>query len=219
MRRPSFFRSLGSSGFAGLGVLSLVLGGVACSAADPGVEGLTRQGQKYDGGSPNPVADSGVPVDSGGGGDAGVDAAPAQNAFTGAPAYVSQQPATSAKQEHTNNGVGVVPDKSQKCLDCHKQGGSGVAFLFGGTAYGDMNGGTPAANKEIRVRTKANGTGYIAHSDADGNFWFKAQVAGAYPAQTGIRDNAKQALMNGDISDGNCNGCHDGNGTKVVYLQ
>ena len=212
-----FFRR--SSVFAGLGPLALVVGLAACSAADPGVEGLTRQGQKYDGGGPNPAADSGAPGTDSGGGDAAVDAPPATNAFTGANAYVSQQPATSAKQEHVNNGVGVVPDKSQKCLDCHKQGGSGVPFLFGGTAYGDMNGTTPAANKEIRVRTKSNGSPYLSHSDADGNFWFKAQVANAFPAQTGIRDMAKQALMNGDITDGNCNNCHDGGGTKVVYLQ
>ena len=210
----SFFLRAAPS-FAGLGVL-FALG---CSAPDPGVEGLTRQGQKYDGGGPNPAADSGVPQDSGGGNDAAPDVVVSQNAFTGAPAYVSQQPATSAKQAHMNKGVGTTPDQNAACLDCHKSGGNGPVFLFAGTAFGDMNATAPAVNKEIRVRTKSNGTGYIAHSDADGNFWFSASVANAYPALTGIRDMGKQALMNGDIADGNCNKCHTGGGTKVVYLQ
>lgn len=203
--------------FAGLAAI-FALG---CSAADPGVEGLTRQGQKYDGGGPNPIADSGVnpTPDSGTKDSGGGDSGGGTTAFTGAPAYVSQQPATSAKQQHTNNGVGTVPNQMAKCLDCHKQGGSGAVFLFAGTAFADMNATAPAVNKEIRVRTKSNGTGYIAHSDADGNFWFAAAVANAYPAQTGIRDGAKNLNMNGDIADGNCNACHDGGGTKVVYLQ
>lgn len=208
---------LGLWSFAGFAAIFAL----ACSAADPGVEGLTRQGQKYDGGGPNPIADSGANPDTGGPPpDSGTpDSGGGPTAFTGANPYVSQQPATSAKQQHTNNGVGVVPNQMQKCLDCHKQGGSGAVFLFAGTAFADMNAAAPAANKEIRVRTKSNGTGYIAHSDADGNFWFSANIAGAYPAQTGIRDGAKSLLMNGDIADGNCNNCHDGGGTKVVYLQ
>ena len=194
---------------------------LACSAADPGVEGLTRQGQKYDGGGPNPIADSGAqpdtgnPGDSGGGGDSGGPV----TAFTGAPAYVSQQPAQTAKQIHTSKGVGTVPNQMAACLDCHKNGGNAPSFLFAGTAFADMNAAAPAANKEIRVRSKGSGTGYIAHSDADGNFWFKPEMAGFYPGQTGIRDGAKTLNMNGDIADGNCNNCHNGGGTKVIYLQ
>lgn len=206
-----------SPGFAGFAAIVAV----GCSAADPGVEGLTRQGQRYDGGGPNPIADSGVPPnDSGGPSDSGGgDTSAPVTAFTGAPAFVSQQPAMSAKQLHASKGVGTVPNQMAACLNCHKQGGNGPIFLFAGTAFADMNAAAPAVNKEIRVRTKGNGTGYIAHSDADGNFWFTANVANAYPAQTGIRDMAKVANMNGDVADGNCNNCHNGGGTKVVYLQ
>ena len=208
----------------GLGLFAGLLA-TACSAADPGVDGLTRPGSKYDGGPSNfdgsvPNTDGGNPADSGGPADSGTDSAVATTAFTGAGAYASQQPATSAKMTHVNKGVGVVPAKDQACLTCHKNGGSGVEFLFAGTAFLDKAGTMAAADKEIRVRAKSDGTGYISHSDADGNFWFKlAAPANFYPANTGMRDGAKSSLMTGAINDGDCNACHNGGGTDVVYLQ
>ena len=212
------FQRLGLGLFAGL----LALG---CSAADPGVDGLTRPGSKYDAGPSNfdgsiPKTDSGTPADGGPPpGDAGADVAVAATAFTGAGAYASQQPATSAKTFHNNNGVGVVPNKDAACLTCHKSGGSGAVFLFAGSAFLDKAGTMVAADKEIRVRSKADGTGYIAHSDADGNFWFKLTAANFYPATTGMRDSAKSSLMTAAITAGDCNGCHDGAVTDVVYTQ
>lgn len=195
----------------------------ACSAADPGVDGLTRPGSKYDGGQSGdgtaPKPDGGA-ADSGNQPEAGSDATAAATAFTGAGAYASQQPATSAAMTHSNKGVGVVPDKDAACLSCHKNGGSGTAFLFAGTAFLDKAGTMVAADHEIRVRSSADGTAYIAHSDADGNFWFKLAIpANFYPASTGLRDSAKSSLMTGAINGGDCNSCHNGNGTDVVYLQ
>ena len=195
----------------------------ACSAADPGVDGLTRPGSKYDGGPSNydgsvPKSDSGS--DSGSPADSGTDSVVATTAFTGAGGYASQQPATSAAMTHSNKGVGVVPNKDAACLTCHKNGGNAPVFLFAGTAFLDKAGTMVAADKEIRVRSKADGTGYIAHSDADGNFWFKLAIpANFYPAATGIRDGAKSSLMTAAITGGDCNGCHNGNGTDVTYLQ
>jgi cytochrome c553 len=196
-----------------------------CSAADPGVDGLTRPGSKYDGGQSNVDGsvklDSGSPSDSGNPPvDSGTDTSVATTAFTGAGAYASQQPATSAAMSHSNKGVGVVPNKDAACLTCHKNGGNGPVFLFAGTAFLDKAGTMVAADKEIRVRSKADGTAYIAHSDADGNFWFKLAIpANFYPASTGIRDGAKSSLMTGAITAGDCNGCHNGSGTDVTYLQ
>ncbi|CAN5804275.1 hypothetical protein BH09MYX1_BH09MYX1_43830 [soil metagenome] len=215
MTRAMGLSSLGLWSFAGFATVFAL----ACSAADPGVEGLTRQGQKYDDGGPNPIADSGPQVDSGGTDAGGGDTSAPVTAFTGAGAYTSNQPAMSAKAIHTSKGVGTVPNQMAACLDCHKNGGSGPEFLFAGSAFADMNAAAGAPNKEIRVRSKGNGTGYIAHSDADGNFWLKPGVAGYYPALSGIRDGAKTLTMSGDVTDGNCNKCHDGNTTKVVYLQ
>lgn len=201
----------GLAHFAYLGGTILVMTTAACSAADPGVEKLVRgQGASGDGGHPG--FDSG-PKPDGGAADGGPTDSGAVNAFTGAGGYVSGQPATSAKTQHTNNMVGVTPGKGDACLQCHKNGGSGVEFMFGGTIFLDQAGTMPAANHEVRVRG-SDGTGYIAHSDADGNFWFKKGMANLqYPANTGGRNMSATALMTGTITMGDCNdgGCHGGN--------
>ncbi len=189
--------------------------GAACSAVDPGVEKLTRgQGSIGDGGT-GPGFDSGPKPDgSMMGSDGGMmDSGGSTNAFTGAGAYMSGQPATSAVQQHMNNMVGVTPDKTQACLTCHKNGGAGVEFMFAGTIFTDQAGTMPAVNYEVRVRG-SDGVGYIAHSDADGNFWFKKGMANLqFPANAGGRNMSTMALMNGTITTGDCNdgGCHAGN--------
>ena len=188
---------------------------VACSAADPGVETLVRgQGVTGDGG--NPGFDGGPKPDGGGsdgGNDSGqMDSGGAANAFTGAPAYTSGQPATSAKAQHVTFMVGVTPGKATACLTCHTNGGAGIEFMFGGTIFTDMGGTMPAANYEVRLRG-SDGTGYIAHSDADGNFWFKKGMATLqFPATSGGRNMSMTALMTGTITTGDCNdgGCHGG---------
>ena len=214
------------AGFASLermrrsGLISAVILLVACSAPDPGVEGLTR-GQFKDGGSEAGVqGDSGKPSDGGDwGGDGQADTAPpSADAFTGAGAYASQKPATSAVTYHMNNNVGVTPGKGVDCLSCHKNGGAGANFLFAGTIFQDKAGTMPAVDTEIRVRGN-DGTGYIGHSDDDGNFWFKAGTSSVVtPALTGARDSAQTALMTGNITAFSCNTCHDGNTTDPMHL-
>lgn len=197
---------------------------ISCSATDPGVEGLTR-GQFSDSGSngdgslgdggkkpDGAVGDSGNPLDS------GSDSTAAATAFTGAGAFVSNQPPTTAVQFHMNNNVGVTPGLGQDCLSCHKNGGSGTEFLFGGTVFQDKAGTMAAADKEIRVLGSDN-VGYSAHSDADGNYWFKKGATGiAFPAMSGVRDAAQTALMSGNITVSNCNGCHDKNTTDPLHI-
>jgi hypothetical protein len=200
--------------------LPLILGGLvaaACSAPDPGVEGLTR-GQFKDGGS---SSDGGGQGDSGKPGDGGADAqeaGPSADAFTGAGAYSSQKPATSAVSYHMNANVGVTPGEGVDCLSCHKNGGSGTAFLFAGTIFQDKAATMPAVDTEVRVRG-SDGTGYIGHSDDDGNFWFKAGMSTVVtPALTGARDGTQTALMTGNITIFSCNTCHDGNTTDPMHL-
>jgi hypothetical protein len=220
--------------FAGWGTLALpmifsVLAAGACSAPDPGVEGLTRGQPNGDGGiTPTDSGsgndgqansdggggqDSGSGQDSGGGQDSGAPV----NAFSGSGAYASNQPGTSAAQFHTNNGVGVTPGKGVDCLSCHKNGGSGAQFLFAGTLFQDQNGTMAAVNKEVRVRGN-DGTGLIANSDANGNFWYKGTTAIVNPATAGARDANQTVLMSGSITIFSCNkgGCHDG--TTQAYL-
>jgi hypothetical protein len=181
------------------------------------VDQLSRGIGLMEGGT-NPGVDSGPKpdgssgTDSGGGMDSGVMDSGGPNAFTGAGAYMSGQPATSAKTQHMNNMVGVTPGKDQACLTCHKNGGAGVEFMFGGTIFLDQAGTMPAANYEVRVRG-SDGVGYISHSDADGNFWFKKGMATLqFPATSGGRNMNATALMTGTITTGDCNdgGCHGG---------
>jgi hypothetical protein len=197
--------------FAYLGVIC----GIGCSAADPGVEGLVR-GDFTDGGI-RPSGDAAPRSDgsmTGRDGAEGMDGTTVMdagvNAFTGAGAYGSQKPATSAKQFHMNNGVMTVPGKSTNCLDCHN--GGAKSFLFAGTVFVDKAGTMPAVDYEIRVRSKDGSTVGLAHSDDDGNFWFVGNNLNV-AANCGARNATNTALMNGDITSGGCNdsACHGGN--------
>jgi hypothetical protein len=197
---------------------------VACSAPDPGVEGLTRGSLNHDGGSTLDGAVSGDAGNQEGGGDSGStqdsgsEASVQADAFTGAGAYAASTPATTAAQYHTTNNVGVTPGLGVDCLGCHKMGGPGVVFLFGGTLFQDKAGTMPATSKEIRV-LDMNNVGYSGYSDTDGNFWYKASNNSiAFPAMSGVRDAAQTALMVGTITAANCNGCHDKNTTDPLHI-
>ena len=206
------------------GLLCVCFLAVGCSYADPGVEGLTR-GQFAVDASPEvgPTGDSGSKPDSGGNKDsgptdAGIDTGGPTTAFSGAGAYASNKPATSAVTYHNNNGVGVTPGLGVDCLSCHKNGGPGVEFLFGGTAFQDKAGTMPLADVEVRVLGSDN-VGYSAHSDNDGNYWFKKGATGiAFPAMSGARTSTQTVLMSGNITVSNCNGCHDTNTTDALHV-
>ncbi len=195
-----------------------------CGASDPGVEGLTRfveGGAPPGDGAAGDANKDGALGDAGQTGDSGADATTSTTAFTGDTAFASNKPATSAVTYHTNNNVGVTPGKDQDCLSCHKMGGAGPQFLFAGTIFQDVNGTTPAVDKEIRVRG-SDGKAYSAHSDADGNFWYLPGTgeAIAFPAQPGARDATNTALMVGTLTASSCNagGCHDGNTQAYLHI-
>lgn len=216
---PSVGMTTGRWVFAGLCALWVA----GCSAADPGVEGLTR-GNRSDGGGGG-GSDSGVKVDGGGsdggsGADSGTPDSGAPTAFTGAGGYTSQKPATSAKSIHQMKGVGTVPSKSVACQSCHGNGGGAPEFFFAGTIFTDQAGTMPAVDVEVRARG-TDGVGYTAHSDDDGNFWFKKGMATlAFPCTTGARDGQMNvALMKGTIANGDCNSgaCHAG-GQGAIHL-
>jgi hypothetical protein len=199
---------------------------VACADVDPGVEGLT-QGQYLQDASPDvgSTGDSGPKPDGssieGGSKDSATDTGGTTTAFTGAGAFASNKPATSAVTYHTNNAVGVTPGPDQDCLSCHKMGGAGPTFLFAGTLCADKTCTARAVDKEIRVRG-SDGKAYSAHSDDDGNFWYLPGTgeAIAFPANSGARDGTNTALMTGTITMSSCNtgGCHDGTTQPTVHL-
>ena len=183
------------------------------------MDGLTRASRvdpaaDAGAGAPDAKADASA-VDS-----AAPDAAPAVNGFSGAGAYASDKPPTTAAQAHKANNVAVTPNKSAACLSCHGPNGNAPLFLFAGSVYQDKAGTTPAVDVEVRVRGN-DGAGYSAHSDADGNFWYVQKqgdsiVATAY---TGARDGSKTSLMNGGLAQNvDCNGCHGGGTTDPVHL-
>jgi hypothetical protein len=201
---------------------------LGCSAADPGVEGLTRgefseAGTSGDDATVKPSDAGGdavvLPNDSGAT-DAPSDAIATQNAFSGDNnPYAANPPPTTAATFHTQNNVGITPGKNQDCLSCHKMGGTGPQFLFAGTIFKDMTGTTPAADIEVRVLGSDN-KGFSAYSDTDGNFWYLPgqNDALAYPANHGARDTATTVLMSETATASSCNanGCHDG--TTQAYL-
>ena len=131
------------------------------------------------------------------------------DAFTNAPAFASAPIAKSAVQSHLDKAVGTTPGKSTKCLACHT-GSPGPRFAFGGTAFADMQGTQPAADVEIRV-VDASGVAVSVHTDADGNFWAKAQAALASPGYAGDRSATGAKLMKLKLKTAesfDCNSCH-----------
>lgn len=208
-----------------LGGLSVCFLLVACGAADPGVEGLTRGEFDKDAASPVDATQTGdAPqdvasmTDSAMGSDAADSGMSMTNVFTGAGAFAADQPTTTAVMEHTMNNVGVTPGLGVDCLTCHKMGGPGAVFLFGGTVFQDVGGTMPAVDQEVRVVDNGN-VGYSAHSDADGNFWYKmAATSIAFPAMSGVRNATQTALMTNSLTAANCNGCHDKNTTDPLHI-
>jgi hypothetical protein len=184
------------------------------------VEGLTR-GEFDETGAPDVAthpndagdAQTDAALDQG---DTG-DATTMETAFTGAGAYATNQPTTSAVSSHMTNNVMVTPGLGVDCLTCHTMGGTGAVFLFGGTVFQDTAGTMPAVDEEIRV-LDSNNVGYSAHSDADGNFWYKATTTIAFPALSGVRNATQTVLMTTTLSAANCNGCHNKTTTDPLHI-
>jgi hypothetical protein len=162
--------------------------------------------------------DSGSSADAAVQRDAGTDAAAPTNAFTGAAAFVAGNNNAPARNG-PHQGTGGPAKLGCVVAACHGAGGSGPKWAFGGTVFTDAAGTTPAAGVQIAVRDRG-GKAQIVRSNADGNFWAPAGAANpAFPAKTGARTAAATALMDGDITDGNCNGCHTGGaGTAFIHV-
>jgi hypothetical protein len=177
------------------------------AAPDAGKDAATRS----DGGG----TQSGSSAGDGGGDDGGVDEASTPlPAFADAGPYVPDAgPLTLMPQHNFAGNTPTTNPSKQTCLDCHKVGGPGIAFVFAGSVFTDATGSTPAAGVEVRVRDP-NGTYASVYSDAYGNF-FDSNVSADFPAKTGARNAANESLMTGDAT-GNCNSCH--NGTAQAYI-
>lgn len=184
-------------------------------AGQPGSSGATETSaeptESGDGGGG--TTPGSTPADGGSAtGDGGTTPPPpppaGTNAFTGAGAFVAQNGPNTIKGDHGADGNPAKRD----CLGagCHSAGGEGPRFIAGGTIYKDKAGTMPAAQIEVRLRDN-NGGSLIAHTDANGNFFFRGAGV-TLPALTGVRDNATTTLMAGAISNGACNSaaCHGG---------
>ncbi len=167
--------------------------------------GSGTNGFRDDGGSEDDAAPSDAGSSSG---DAGNDAAPSVNAFTGAPAYAATTGPSTLKTGHSNFNAQNNP-VGRPCLNCHGAGGGATQFTFAGSAFKDSGGTMPAAQVEIRLRDK-NGKALSAFTDANGNFFLPLNPNGdlAFPAHAGGRDTNTTKLMNATVANGNCNSCH-----------
>ncbi len=146
------------------------------------------------------------------------DGGPPQSAFTDAGTFAPDAGELTERAGH--NFAGNTPTTSpakQACLDCHKNGGTGIAFAFGGTAFADDAGTKPAAGVEVRVRDDSSGAFTSVYTDVHGNFFSRTSAA-AFPARTGARSAASTALMVDTAANGNCNGCHNGAAVAFVHL-
>jgi hypothetical protein len=118
----------------------------------------------------------------------------ASPAFVGAPAYVATLGPSTIDTSGKGNGHlsfnAAGNPAGHACLSCHdgsKKGGA-PEFLFAGTLYADAAGTKPDARAEVRL-LGADGKGLSAYTDANGNFFFRAD-AGTYsaPAIAGARN-------------------------------
>ena len=172
-------------------------------------------------GGPN---DDGGSLDGGAAdGDAaapGADAAPIASAFTGASVFTPAVGPSARNAAHVfATNTPPTSAAKQACLDCHKAGGTGLPFLFGGTAYKDVAGVVPAAGVEIRLRAP-DGLAVSAYTDEDGNFYRAATpTSPKFPVSVGVRNATGTRLMAGAPPDGNCSTalCHGGT-HPWVYL-
>lgn len=163
------------------------------------------------------VANADASLDAGGSAADGGDAGPRANAFTDAGTFAPDAGELTERASH--NFAGNTPTTQpakQACLDCHKNGGAGMAFAFGGTVFADDAGTKPAAGVEVRVRD-TNGTFTSVYTDVHGNFFARTATA-TFPAQTGARTAASTALMVDNASNGNCNACHNGAGQSFIHV-
>lgn len=144
---------------------------------------------------------------------------PRASVFDNAPGYSNTLGGGTLKGSDHNFGNPVNGDPAkQACLTCHSNGGGAPNFALGGTAYEDAAGTTPAVGAEIRM-VDTNGMAFTTHTDARGNFYIKGGGTPTYPAHVGARNAAAARDMSATITNGDCNGCHDGKTTGFILVK
>jgi hypothetical protein len=141
------------------------------------------------------------------------------NVFSGT-AFKGVPVTTSAATAHAMMGGPKNPGYQMACLSCHNGATKGTAeFLFAGSIYTTVDGGTGAETVEVRV-VDAKGVGTSAYSDDNGNFWATGTAALDVPGQSGARDITNVQLMPSALSSGDCNSCHNGTamGQAIMHL-
>jgi len=109
----------------------------------------------------------------------------------------------------------------QACLSCHNVGGSNeYQFRLAGTVY-NLTETTVYPNTTIHLYTSANSAGTLVATvevDALGNFYTTQSIDwgnnGLYPV---VESSQGTRSMSTPTSDGNCNGCHNGNNLSRIY--
>jgi hypothetical protein len=107
----------------------------------------------------------------------------------------------------------------KNCMDCHKTKGPGEGdFLIAGSCY-DSTFTNPYPNASINLYTEPGGAGQLIYTlevDGNGNFYSTEAVSflgGLYPTITGTSGNVH--YMNGAITHGACNSCHNYTNCKI----
>ena len=225
-------------------VAALGLAAFACGSMDPDAivsepdHGPSLTGPELDGALPVDAGGGKKSADSGtgrqndggkesspdaGGGDTGpqdtgstLEDAPAAAVF-GATTYAPMPVTTSAESLHNMKG-GPKNVTGTACLSCHNGATTGTAeFLFGGTIYGDVDGGTAASDIEVRtVDDKKKGVS--AYSDTNGNFWSEATAALGTPGLAGARNATSEQIMPSALMSGDCNSCHNGTAAALMHV-
>jgi hypothetical protein len=223
---------------------ALALAGFACGSSDP--DSITKEpghgssltGPDFDGairdtgGGTKSDGGSGGHKDSGGRGDAASGDAPTEAgpedtgstledspaaAVFGATTYAAMPVATSAATLHSMKG-GPKNVTNTACLSCHDGKTMGtVEFLFGGSIYDSVDGGTGATEIEVRV-VDAKKKGVSAYSDDDGNFWSEATAALDTPGGAGARNATSEQIMPQSVMSGDCNSCHNGTTQALMHV-
>ncbi len=203
----------------------------ACSSSDPGSvviepghgKSLTGPDMSTTGGKKH--SDSGTSSD-GMGEDVASDGSDDMDQATledggaplfGAAAYKGMPVATSAATLHSMMGGPSDPGYQMACLSCHGAGTKDTQFLFAGSIYTDVDGGTGAQDIEVRV-VDSKGKGTNVYSDTDGNFWATGTSTLSAPARCGARNAVSVQIMPSSLTSGDCNGCHDGTTKPIMHL-
>lgn len=100
------------------------------------------------------------------------------------------------------------------CIGCHRARGEGPRFSVAGTVYETAHEpndcyGDPTTIVEV---TDANGQLVRIRPNSAGNFYFGDAIA--FPIQARVVQGDAVRVMNGAVSDGDCNGCHTQSGAN-----